>query len=691
MALHASNLTTANPQRGLKVKDELEFWTVEHDGLINEYQCKEYEWVGLRSKSPPFRPETFIPGTDSKTVIDIMTKGFLTVPNAEARLVVKVFIPKHLVSLDSMKAIASMLCLVDPLLSDIHPAHCGPSSLYSLGLQYNSLARDDANDLQAEMLSAVEVEDPWNNRLSPDRKPLELLPRPGDLGETKYRHRIHRILGATSVQDLIHLMDIAIYGEEGRYPHASPAYCFLENKTTIAIEFNQHCGTLDMLETSLWAIFCVKLTQHCLDKSGTFFHESYPNLRYCSTICDFLEEQGLEGKVYKSTELSRAEQFSNRVSLMKEIISSQGPLTLVWDEYFDQKFWESKLLSHGMVPVDDIDPRYQTWNIGTDVSLRRMSEWAGYKQLNGLEIIGSVLRDTPECWEEVLDMVSILRNNFRLTVGKSCGFHIHVSKGTGPILLHLKEVKIRTESSIITGTYIYRQWSERNVPADFEQYIPVDKAVDRRTLGIMKKLWTAETLQRLKLLITPSMGSKSCLGLSKCHSFDEFDEGSEDKCRGTVEFRYLEGTLDPELILRWSQLMVSLFQFADLASPQAWQNFVPAILQCPVLGKMDPNVLRVFLVSLGKGDDHGFWINRIEIMSNLPLDAQQLARRPADDNEILPPLDNGYIDALRDELCTREMKLPCTIQKAATLNESESSTDPDDLAKLLSEKAGFFL
>lgn len=39
-------------------------------------------------------------------------------------------------------------------------------------------------------------------------------------------------------------------------------------------------------------------------------------------------------------ELSRAEQFSNRVTLMKEIISSQGPLTLMLDEYFDQKFWE---------------------------------------------------------------------------------------------------------------------------------------------------------------------------------------------------------------------------------------------------------------------------------------------------------------------------------------------------------------
>ncbi|RKK22331.1 hypothetical protein BFJ66_g47 [Fusarium oxysporum f. sp. cepae] len=145
MALHASNLTTANPQRGLMVKNELESWTVEYDGLINEHQCKEYEWVGLRSKSPPFRPETFVPGTDSKTAIDIMTKGFLTVPNAETRLVVKVFIPKHLVSLDSMKAIASMLWLVDPLLSDIHPAHwtmpmisrlrcCPQSRLRTLGI-----------------------------------------------------------------------------------------------------------------------------------------------------------------------------------------------------------------------------------------------------------------------------------------------------------------------------------------------------------------------------------------------------------------------------------------------------------------------------------------------------------------------------------------------------------------------------
>ncbi|KAF4495281.1 hypothetical protein FAGAP_8587 [Fusarium agapanthi] len=715
MALHASNLTTANPRKGLKVNNELESWTVEYDGLINEDQCKEYEWVGLRLKSPLFRPETFIPGTDSKAVMDIMNKMFLTVPNAETRLVVKVFIPKHLVNLDLMKAIVSMLWLADPLLSDIHPAHCGPNSLYSLGLQYTNLARDDAIDLQAEMLSAVQVEDPWNNRLSPDRKLLELLPHPGDLGDPKYRHRFHRISNVTSVQDLIYLMDIAIYGEEGRYPNASPAYCFPENKTTLAIENSQHCGTLDMLETSLWAHFCVKITQHCLNKSGTFFYESYPNLRYCSTIHDFLKEQGLgelskcfqpqsnhlkvpdlrywhpivsaappeepsaipilsskhpfashfqdhslltdrreelqkyignesyyfgiELELYMPVllphegrpdphpndgrELSRAKRFPNRVALMKEIISSKGPLTLVWDEYFDQNSWESKLLSHGMVPVDDIDHQYQTWTIGTDVSLRQMSAWGGYKQLNGLEIISPVLRNTPECWEEVLDMVSILRNNFRLTVGKSCGFHVH--------------------------------WSEMNVPADFKQYIPVDKVVDRRTLGILKKLWTAKTLQRVKLLKTPSMGLKSCLG--------------------TVEFRYLEGTLDPELILRWSQLMVSLLQFADLASPEAWQNFAPAVLQCPVLGK---------------GDDYDFWVNRIKMMMNLPLDAQQLAHRPIDNNEILPPLDEGYIDALREELCTREMKLPCTIQKAATLNGSESSNEPGDLAKLLSEKASVF-
>ncbi|ENH64664.1 hypothetical protein FOC1_g10013939, partial [Fusarium oxysporum f. sp. cubense race 1] len=355
--------------------------------------------------------------------IDIMTKGFLTVPNTETRLVVKVFIPKHLVSLDSMKAIASMLWLVDPLLSDIHPAHCGPNSLYSLGLQYTNLARDDANDLQAEMLSAVEVEDPWNNRLSPERKLLELLPHPGDLGETKYRYRIYRILGATSVQDLIHLMDIAIYESSLLIDRGEDLLKYVRNESySFGIELELYMPVL-------------------------LPHEGRP---------DPHPDDGRE--------LSRAEQFSNRVTLMKEIISSQGPLTLMLDEYFDQKFWE----------------------------------WANHVASTSM-----------------------------------------LAKALGP--------------------YCYTS--------------------------------------------------------------------------GTVEFRYLEG----------------------------------------------------------KGDDHGFWINRIEIMSNLPLDAQQLARRPADNNEILPPLDNGYIDALRDELCTREMKLPCTIQKAATLNESESSTDPDDFAKLLSEKAGFFL
>ncbi|KAG9505782.1 hypothetical protein J7337_002754 [Fusarium musae] len=182
-----------------------------------------------------------------------------------------------------------------------------------------------------------------------------------------------------------------------------------------------------------------------------------------------------------------------------------------------------------------------------------------------------------------------------------------------------------------------------NVPADFERYIPVDKVVNRRTLGILKKPWTAETLQRLKLLMTPSMGSKSCLGLSKCHSIDKPGEGSEDECKETVEFRYLEGTLDPELILRWR-----------------------------------------------KEGDFYFWYNRIETTPNLPLDPQQLARRPVDNNEILLPLDEEYIDALREELCTREMRLPCMIQKAATLNESEASTNPDDLARIVSEKVNIF-
>ncbi|KAF4343408.1 hypothetical protein FBEOM_2627 [Fusarium beomiforme] len=386
------------------------------------------------------------------------------------------------------------------------------------------------------------------------------FPHPGVLGETKYHHAVERILGANSVEDLIHLMSITIGGDED-FLQARPTYSFQDEMLAIAIDFNKHYGTVDMVDISHWAIFCVRLIQNCLHKPSTFFHESYPDLRYGSTICDFLEEQGLHqiSKFFQSKPehlkvpdlkhwppigsapvfnssyssgielefympvlqaqdrtdphpqddriFSRSGQLE-RLVLISEVDSSKGPLTLLWSEHLEHKSWENKIVSNGIIPINDIDPQYQTWTIGTDESLDTVP---------GLEI-----------------------------------------------------------------------------------YIPVDKAIDRSTLDFLKKLRTAADLNKLKELIMPARGLKSCLNLYKCKTLD----GSfGDECKGTVEFRYLEGTLDPELILRWSQLMASLFQVDDLAAPKAWYNFVSAVLQCRRHGKMDTNVLRVFLVFLGKGDD----------------------------------------------------------------------------------------
>ncbi|KAF4439711.1 hypothetical protein F53441_12522 [Fusarium austroafricanum] len=289
-ALYNHDLTTADFRRKLEVENEVESWAVEFDGNIQEDQFNQYDWIGLKL-TDIFRflpPESPFPEADCKTVMNILHKMFLTVANSDTRLGIKVAIPKRNACLDQLKAIASMIWLLDPLLGDIRPPHCGPGSIHSLGLQYTNLIRDRPINLQTELASTIQVEDPWNNRLSPNRRPLELLSDPGELRRPKYNHEADRILSAGSIEELIRLLGIKIQ-DARNFPHARPAYRFFIDREseTIDIKFNQHCGTLNIIEILRWTTLCVELIQHCLDKSGIFLYESYPGLNYHSTILIF--------------------------------------------------------------------------------------------------------------------------------------------------------------------------------------------------------------------------------------------------------------------------------------------------------------------------------------------------------------------------------------------------------------------
>ncbi|KAJ4268256.1 hypothetical protein NW762_002318 [Fusarium torreyae] len=845
VVLHERGLLKADPRKDdastHKDQHDSYSWTVAFNPNVREYQCSQYQWIGLKLTSPSIRAGSLRLEQELKTVLDILDNHFLTVANSDTRFGIVVSPTDGDVSLDQLKAITSMIWMVDPLLNEIHPPHCGPGSLSSLGLQYTNLARDYPLHLKTELASAVQVEDPWNNRLSTKRHPLELLSHPGELRQAKYRSGLDKILSSGSIDGLIRLMEVPVQDIKD-YSQARPAYGIraASEAGPTAIEFNQHCGTLKATEMIYWAVFCTELVQMCLEKPGPSLKEAWAGLKHGSTIFTFLEAQGLDlvSNYFKTKEktlkipdltdwpiigsaISRDESepvvradwpssralpspleefafraqdwedsvkdtgnsnysfgvelemyipsmpgnlslsvltlpsvdsadsddmeidftgyadasdwpdphpedkrkyargynFQQRACEITQLISSQGPLLLhhVTKVVHATRAWKQKLAKHGIVPVDGIPPKYQTWTIVEDGSLMSFAEWGDYYELQGMEIVSPVLRDTPAGWEEVLDIVSILRNNFRLVVTGLCGFHVHVSKGTEPLPIHLlRKVLVLmccAENMIFSlcqpgrryvtwaapmtsaGSILYDNyqdwWAGIDVPADFQEYIPVNKVTDPRFLGILKMLWSASTLKELQTLLMPnSYATKGCISVSSCEAI------SKTHCKGTVEFRYLEGTLDPDLILRWSQLMVSLFQFADQTSPAAWMSLVPTLLQCQSSGHCDPNVLMSFLMHLGLGKDYGFWFNRVQKISQTPrlsrLKTESFHHeRPGTDLPILPPLDDSYTHALREDVCRRKRRLGCITPPKEGVKEPELATGPECRVKWLLEKAGF--
>ncbi|KAM0251379.1 hypothetical protein ACHAP5_001688 [Fusarium lateritium] len=820
-------------------KKNLKSWTVEYDALVQEYQSSHYEWIGLKLSSPEYLATSHTLQMDLVNVIDILSKRFLTVANSDTRLGVTVRLAGLYVNIDQLKAIASMIWMIDPLLSEIHPPHCGPSALPSLGLQYTNLVRDYPIHLKTELASSLQIEDPWNNHLSSNRHPLEILPHPGELKQAKYLHGPEKIFGAVTIESLVRLLNVEVQDIRD-YPQARPAYGFRVESATkhLILDFNQHCGSLDFDEIINWTALCVEIFLSYLGRSYASLFEAYPGFRYTSDIYNFLTEHnlglisdyykqnpaslkvvdlkdwplvkstlafdeskpivsphwpsnhslpspfaefalkalnwekspkntgnstysfGIELEMYmpavpegittlQTSPVSGSASDSNNMSaplidisdprkwsdphpeddrkvgcgsfqqrayIMADFVTSKGLLTLLHDfsvEWGDSK-WVANLTKHGVVPISGVKPPHQTWTIEDDGSLTTWEEWAGYPNLAGLEVISPILRDTPKGWEEALDMVGILRNNYRLVITKSCGFHIHVGKGTEPLSLPLlRKISVlmycaenmvfrlchpqrrhnRWATTLMEGSRLAESftnsWTKTDVSSDFEQYIPVDKIVDSHVLGCLKTLWATTTVLGLQRWLKPDhFRGNSCIRISDPEDSPNY---TNEVRGGTVEFRYLEGTLDPELILRWGQLMVSLFQFADLATPEAWGVFIPTVLQCHESGHCDLNMLRMFLTLLGMGNDYDFWANRIGKFPQSPEERREpeQGKRPSEDHEIQSRIDDTQMDSLRKNLCQRQRILPCLIQREKPDDEPKSPTDPERRAQVLLQKAGF--
>ncbi|KAH7023329.1 hypothetical protein EDB80DRAFT_674891 [Ilyonectria destructans] len=340
------------------------------------------------------------------------------------------------------------------------------------------------------------------------------------------------------------------------------------------------------------------------------------------------------------------------------------------------------------------DPEYeaewQAWGVKEDLSLGNSENWKGYAGLNGLELVSPILRDTPECWESILDILAGMRRTMRLVVDQRCGVHVSVGKGTDPMPLHFYRKlsclmycvdpvifslcrpdrgksygfsrPLRSCDGVGLVGYYDEKWENCAATKDFFEHFPVDE-LSSGDQAILKKLWMAPSNTAIEDLIIRG-GARSCVSILRVKK-----SPVPGYFTGAVEFRHLEGSLDPELILRFGQLLVALFQFADQAAPEAWQELIPILMKCTSPKIYDLDVLRILLVKLGLGDDFGYWAKQVGKNWVLPS-AQRMTEWLRDDPagylnslEVERPISSKHVESIRQNVCRRQRKPEYMIQK----------------------------
>ncbi|KAF4976347.1 hypothetical protein FZEAL_6967 [Fusarium zealandicum] len=826
-------------------------WTVRVDEDLEETQCKQYNWIGLKIASPATKSEGMSNfRCQLADVLEILDTDLITFASADSRLGIRVTSLEDNFTLEQLKGVASFLWVTNPHLSKLHPTHCGPNSLPSLGLEFTHLARKQTLDIKAELASGVSVEDPWNNRLSPNRRPLELLRYPEELSDARQYRGLKEMNRARTVAQLLDLLDFPVNSSTNTISWR-PAYAFHkpEEIDGIAIDFNQHAGTLSSDAIVEWAILCTRVVSFGLRVSASpspltalrglkeitrhgeaplfdlltsvesgktakdyeqkdatdaspdmnnwpILRKSVPDDKsdaitmsttspqppsleeFARRACNWAKSSkytqtsaysfGVELEVAMPTSLypidpapSSAYEFQRdddtrpafppawftpddpeeydmgehatrmdvdekndfgdgkffdpdpsdprkfaygalagrRHNQMAVLLSSLGHPAIAYDGVGSERVpraWKLKLASLGLFYVDRFPAKYQTWTFMEDGSIEEERHWNGYDQLAGMELVSPILRDSPDSWGQVLDVVSGMRNNVRLTVNSSCGLHIHVSKGSEPLPLQLLRkiacllvcadklifslVPEKRQSAAYVSPLLdassqlcrcWEAWCEGlNPPPDFEQHIPVE-CVSGDFLTILVRLWMVQNMEDLHQLVSPiAWAHKLCVTFFSCREY------APGHCRGSVEFRHLEGTMDPGLILRWGQLMASLFQFADLATPDAWKKLLRTIFQCQATMDYNVEVLQSFLEQLGLGEDYDFWASRVKTFreahkvtaSESSLESTNdpfkgLLIRDTNKNanngvKILPPISDEEVEALRRHLCQRQRPAP---------------------------------
>ncbi|CAM1506540.1 Fc.00g061810.m01.CDS01 [Cosmosporella sp. VM-42] len=356
---------------------------------------------------------------------------------------------------------------------------------------------------------------------------------------------------------------------------------------------------------------------------------------------------------------------------------------------------------------------YQAWTVEKDCSLTECEDWKGYSNLKGIELASPIYRDRPECWESILGVVSGLRREMRIVTDLSCGFHVSV--GTGANLMTFAFLKRLVCASFLADRVIFslcnpirsiasdyckplrdqsqlalepsQPWQSPPVTPDFAELFPVDELSDDECI-MLKRVWTVGKHIDLANLLSSPMNGRSSVSINRLTPADGDYLSSSIHFSGAVEFRYLEGNLDPELILRYCQLMVALFKFADTAKPEAWQAYTSNLLKCKDTWAYDLTILKQFLEHVGMSEDYAYWEERVKMnTANVPSVLKNedwhkayqydagLKQEGAQSVDILPKVPEEHVEFLRETVCLRKKFADYKNERTGDVHPETTTTD----------------
>ncbi|KAL0935990.1 uncharacterized protein CTRU02_208205 [Colletotrichum truncatum] len=301
--------------------------------------------------------------------------------------------------------------------------------------------------------------------------------------------------------------------------------------------------------------------------------------------------------------------------------------------------------------VDKVEPMFQTWLAQPDFSLSSFhSGFLGYSGgITGVELCSPILRDQQTDFDKIVNIVKLVRNSMRPMLNPTCGFHVHVGNVRNFSLLSLKRIvtliwaadpilyslvhpsrrenaysipprkgsKLANNQDLPPYSDVWNLRRDKLHELEIESHVPMDKIPDRLQREIYQ-IWSAVNERVLIGLVGSPVGARTGISLHRIKPVEDMDTENPAATvyEGTIEFRCLEGTLHPELIVQWVKLLLAIVAKAEAST--VWKYFT---IMSEVLKehKSDREQLAGFLHVLDLGSAESFWEKTAEMNRTLAV------------------------------------------------------------------------